>query len=615
MRAINGGRLAIMLCCLGFGLGLSGVGMAQSSGKSGEPTYEEKATGLLDKVNAEAANAKRLSARAGEREGEFRRVLQRRAEDAGLRSMDRAHDLARLVIKRQEAGEDPGEFRAVAAGLLEKIHTGAQAYLKKLTSDPSLAVNTDTSGMTPADLAALESVRADTSSRVVAIYQKLITNLKLSRELGVDATDQEAYLSTALAGGAEMLSVSLELALKNANTLTKQLSTVPDDADLMAKLRVANGRVDRVAGTLSSVTTMLDSLELNASAYKQQLIEVTGSVTTDIFDIDVIRGLAGRWLGDFFTWIVDNLPQFLFDLLLFVLVLWIALTLSRLTRKLVTRALSTSKFKLSKLLRDMIIATAANLVLLLGLLFGLAQIGISVGPLLAGLGIAGFIVGFALQDTLGNFASGMMILLYRPYDVGDLIEAGGVFGKVSHMSLVNTTVLTVDNQTLVMPNTQIWGGVIKNVTAQNIRRVDMTFGIGYGDDIPKAEKVLTEIIESHDMVLDDPEPVVRLHTLGESSVDFVVRPWVKTDDYWDVYWDVTRAVKMRFDEEEISIPFPQRDVHIFSGDEDSVAALVPARIEQAPIEQKTIAATGKEAPDAPDSDVEDGDGGEDGSST
>ena len=619
MRAIDGGRLAMMLCCLGFTLALSGTSLAQSAGDDGEATYEDKAAGLVADVEAAKAEAKRLASRAGEREGNFQRVLQRRAEDAGLRSMDRAHDLARLVIEREAANEDPGEFRDVAAGMLENIHAGAQAYLAKLTADPTLGINAETSEMAPADLAALEAARTDISGRIVAIYQELITNLELSRELGVDATDQQAYLSEALAGGAEMLSVSLELTLEEADTLTDQLATVPEDADLMAKLRVADGRVDRVAGTLSAVTSMLDSLELDASAYKQQLIEVTGSVTTDIFDIDVLRGLAGRWLGEFFTWLVDNLPQIFFNVLLFVLVLWIALALSRLTRKLVTRALSTSKFKLSKLLRDMIIATAANLVLLLGLLFGLAQIGISVGPLLAGLGIAGFIVGFALQDTLGNFASGMMILLYRPYDVGDLIEAGGVFGKVSHMSLVNTTVLTVDNQTLVMPNTQIWGGVIKNVTAQNIRRVDMIFGIGYGDDIPKAEKVLTEIIESHDMVLDDPEPVVRLHTLGESSVDFVVRPWVKTDDYWDVYWDVTRAVKMRFDEEEISIPFPQRDVHIFSGDDETVAALVPARIEQAPIEQGTVVASGKEAPDAPDSDAEDGDGdgdgGEGGSST
>jgi small conductance mechanosensitive channel len=195
-------------------------------------------------------------------------------------------------------------------------------------------------------------------------------------------------------------------------------------------------------------------------------------------------------------------------------------------------------------------------------LIALSQLGIQLGPLLAGLGVAGFIIGFALQDTLSNFASGMMILIYRPFDVGDLIEAGGVTGKVSEMSLVSTTVLTVDNQKLVVPNNKIWGDVIRNVTSQQMRRIDMTFGIGYSDDIAHAERVLTEIVQDESRVLADPEPVIRLHSLGESSVDFVVRPWVRTADYWEVYWDITRKVKERFDAEGISIPFPQRDVHL-----------------------------------------------------
>ena len=131
------------------------------------------------------------------------------------------------------------------------------------------------------------------------------------------------------------------------------------------------------------------------------------------------------------------------------------------------------------------------------------------------------------------------------------------------MNLVSTTIATLDNQTLIVPNSKIWGDVIKNVTAQKVRRVDMVFGISYSDDIPHAERVFKEILEAQEKVLDDPAPIVRLHNLGESSVDFVVRPWVKTDDYWDVYWDVTREVKMRFDAEKISIPFPQRYVHIF----------------------------------------------------
>ena len=198
-----------------------------------------------------------------------------------------------------------------------------------------------------------------------------------------------------------------------------------------------------------------------------------------------------------------------------------------------------------------------------GILMALSQVGISLAPMLAGLGVAGFIIGFALQDSLGNFAAGAMILIYRPYDVDDFVEVTGASGLVKKMNLVSTTITTFDNQTLVVPNSKIWGDVIKNVTAQKVRRVDLVFGIGYGDDIEFAEKVLTEIVEANEKVLKKPEHNIRLHTLADSSVNFIVRPWVKTDDYWDVYWEITREVKMRFDQEGITIPFPQRDVHLY----------------------------------------------------
>jgi small conductance mechanosensitive channel len=200
----------------------------------------------------------------------------------------------------------------------------------------------------------------------------------------------------------------------------------------------------------------------------------------------------------------------------------------------------------------------------LGVLMALSQIGISLAPMLAGLGVAGFIIGFALQDTLGNFASGAMILIYRPFDVGDLVEVTGASGLVKRMNLVSTTIVTLDNQTLVIPNSKIWGDVIKNVTAQKERRVDLEFGIAYDDDIELAERILTEIVAAHEDILEYPEVMIKLHTLGDSSVNFIVRPWTKTENYWNVYWDLTREVKLRFDREGISIPFPQRDVHVYT---------------------------------------------------
>jgi len=199
---------------------------------------------------------------------------------------------------------------------------------------------------------------------------------------------------------------------------------------------------------------------------------------------------------------------------------------------------------------------------LVGIVVVLSQLGVQLGPMLAGLGIAGFVLGFALQDTLSNFAAGGMILAYQPYDVGDVIEAGGAMGTVRKMSLVSTTILTVDNETLIVPNKKMWGDVIRNKTAQSQRRVDMTFGVGYEDDIVKVERLLQEIVVADERVLKEPAPVIKLNQLADSSVNFVVRVWALQQQYWDVYWDITRAVKLRFDAEGIKIPYPQRELHV-----------------------------------------------------
>ena len=185
-----------------------------------------------------------------------------------------------------------------------------------------------------------------------------------------------------------------------------------------------------------------------------------------------------------------------------------------------------------------------------------------VTPMLAALGAAGFVVGFALKDTLGNFASGIMILAYRPFDVGDQIDAANVNGLVESVSLFATHIRTFDNKMTIVPNNKIWGDIITNATASDPRRVDMVFGIGYDDDIEMANNTLLSLLQQHPLVLREPAPVVKLNELADSSVNFICRPWTKTQDYWSVYWDITQSVKETFDQKGISIPYPQRDVHL-----------------------------------------------------
>jgi small conductance mechanosensitive channel len=217
---------------------------------------------------------------------------------------------------------------------------------------------------------------------------------------------------------------------------------------------------------------------------------------------------------------------------------------------------------LSKLLQTFLVGVIYWLVLAFGLMVVLSALGVDITPVFALIGGASFILAFAFQDTLGNLASGLMIMINRPFDEGDYVDVGGVAGTVSSVSIVATTVVTPDNQVIVIPNKNVWGNTIRNVTSSDTRRVDLTFGVGYDDDIESVQRVLEELVAAHDLVLDDPSPTIRVGALGASSVDFIVRPWVKTTDYWTVYWDLTRQVKQAFDAAGISIPFPQQDIHV-----------------------------------------------------
>jgi len=200
--------------------------------------------------------------------------------------------------------------------------------------------------------------------------------------------------------------------------------------------------------------------------------------------------------------------------------------------------------------------------LLFVLIAALSHLGIDTTSLVALLGAAGLAVGLSLQDSLGNFAAGVMIIVFKPFKKGDFIDAGGAMGTVDAISIFTTIMTTPDNKEIIIPNGSIIGGNITNYSARPTRRVDMVFGISYDDDLQKAKAILQEIIAADSRVLSEPAPVVTLGELADSSVNFLVRPWVNAADYWGVMWDTTEQVKLRFDAEGISIPFPQMDVHL-----------------------------------------------------
>lgn len=251
-------------------------------------------------------------------------------------------------------------------------------------------------------------------------------------------------------------------------------------------------------------------------------------------------------------------------------VLVVGIWAAKLIKKLVVSVMQ------KKAIEPMLISFAGSLAYITLVAFviiaALGQLGVQTTSFIAIIGAAGLAIALSLQASLSNFASGVMIIFFRPFKVGDFVEAGGVSGVVEGIQIFSTQMRTGDNKTIIVPNSSITGGNITNYSAKNERRVDLVFGIGYDDDIKQAKKVLADIIKKEKRILNDPEPVIAVSELADSSVNFVVRPWVKTEDYWGVYFDLTEAVKLRFDKEGISIPYPQQDVHMHQPNQQKDAA-------------------------------------------
>lgn len=191
------------------------------------------------------------------------------------------------------------------------------------------------------------------------------------------------------------------------------------------------------------------------------------------------------------------------------------------------------------------------------------QLGIQTTSLIAIMGAAGLAIGLSLQGSLSNFAAGVLIVMFRPYRVGDWVEAAGVSGAVVQVQILTTILKTGDNKQIVVPNSAIMSSIITNYSANETRRVDLTVGVSYEDDLDKVRATIQELIDADDRILKDPECLIAVAELADSSVNFTVRPWVNTSDYWGVYFDLTEAIKKRFDQEGISFPFPQQDVHLY----------------------------------------------------
>ena len=401
-------------------------------------------------------------------------------------------------------------------------------------------------------------------------YLELSTEqVLLLEKLKIDDTSLREKVVRSLTYFGEEMMGFIHLHQHALKMLASRQVTDGTDSDLIQAARFESERLQLAVTRLRGVVEQLDRLKGNTTEMRRVLIEERGSLALSLVDTDIATVLYAEASAKFRDWLASSGINTLISAVLFIVILIAARWLAGMARRITERALRHSDQSISQLLKEMLISMAGTIVFLIGVLVALSQVGVSVTPMIAGLGVVGFIVGFALQDTLSNFASGAMILAYRPFDTGDFISAAEVEGTVKKMNLVNTTVVTIDNRVLVIPNSKIWGGVIMNFTGQHLRRTDMLYSVSYSEDLDHVQRVLEELIAADERFLTDPEPIVRVKQFGDSSIDFVVRAYARTEEFWETVWALNKAVKQRFDAEGITIPFPQRDVHLPAGQGDA----------------------------------------------
>jgi len=264
---------------------------------------------------------------------------------------------------------------------------------------------------------------------------------------------------------------------------------------------------------------------------------------------------------------VNQGPDLAVKLVTALLVFFIGRMLARFAVSVLRKALARTQMEdtLERFLCNM----AYSVLLAVVIIATIGQLGIETTSLLAVFGAAGLAIGLALQGSLSNFAAGVLIVAFRPYKVGDFVEVGAVAGSVQEVQIFTTVLTTPDNKRITVPNSQVMEGIITNYSATGTRRVDLVFGCAYDDDIDTVYKVLKDIIKNDSRILAEPEPTIALNELADSSVNFIVRPWVASGDYWGVYNDITEQVKRRFDAAGVSIPFPQQDVHLYQHGDDA----------------------------------------------
>ncbi len=460
-------------------------------------------------------------------------------------------ELLGMLQDLQEDGFLTAEARAYARGIDRSAERTDRLREQRLSTAPE-------------DLPELNLLMQEEEARVDSAVDGQITTLEGADAVGLDVTRFWDPLDSFMVNRVEADVGRLQLAMADRTRQrqrVRQLSRAgaPEGELLTARTRLqgAESRVQALVASLHRQANLLDRRGRETAQYRQLLIRASGEVTGDILNPEVFFGLVQDFLSGMWIWIKDNGPTVLTRLLILVGVT----LLFRWGFSLLWRFLRFSGIlKMRRLLADMTGRMVRPTGTFVGLVVGFSMLGVNPATLVTGVGVAGIIIGLALQDSMANLAAGFFILMYRPYDEGDIVSAGSVVGTVKEMGLANTTIITFDRRRLYVPNRKIWSEVIENRSAEPIRRVEAMVKVGYAQNLDRAFGAIRSLLEEHEVVLSDPEPLLYVKDFGDSWLDVAVWCYVPTTEWWATTSSLPRLIRLKFEEEGIEIPVPSREI-------------------------------------------------------
>lgn len=519
---------------------------------------------LLSKMDQASKDAEQIHQQIEKTTGTEKNALELRFFQYQLNSLDLLADITANLIAQKKAGVDIGDEKAAIREKMLGVGPKISRFIANELSEYERQKNISNEESDEHYLFFKNHIEiVDIALKALSRHIEQLALLEFNNQ------HSRAYLTDALAQRAEWLSGSAQITKSRLDVIQEKLLSNSEERALKNEQENIKRKLDLLVVSLRKIIDLMKKAEMETTDYQSIVIQSSGEISSAMLDVDVFKQLFNRWLKKVSSAIENKGVDFILSIVVFLSIVFAFSLLAKLIKKLISKSTYLRAYN-SNLLEGMLGSIVSRSIFFIGVLVALSQVGISLGPVLAGLGIAGFIVGFALQDTLSNFASGIMILVYRPYDIGDMVEAASVYGRVSNMSLVSTTIHTIDNQTLVVPNSKIWGDVIKNVTHQQIRRVDLSFQAPLSEDVDRMLGLFRNLLDTCDRVLAEPEMAVELDSIGEYALQFIVRPWVNTEDYWPTYWMLQAEVKRMYDREGIAFPIPERSIHIAESNVQSV---------------------------------------------